>query len=110
MSFEEELEKAAAEMAREKAGKWRKNPKWLAIEGITREDLIKGTGRIEKLDGPPWEKKANAQENKSNEELVGFGKYAMKEVGWVKENDFRYFEWMILNVPKFAAKVKLLKL
>lgn len=110
MSFEEELEKAAAEVAREKMGEWRKNPKWLAIDGITKDDLKNGTGIIEKLDRPPWDKKANSQENKSNEELVGFGKYAAKEVKWVKENDFRYFTWMLENVPKFAAKVKLLKL
>lgn len=110
MSFEEELEKAAAELAREKMGEWRKNPKWLAIEGITREDLTKGTGRIDKLDYPPWDKKVSKQENKANDELVGFGKYATKEVKWVKDNDFRYFTWMLDNVPKFAAKVKSLNL
>jgi len=37
MSFEEELEKAAAELAREKMGEWRKNPKWLAIKRINKD-------------------------------------------------------------------------
>jgi hypothetical protein len=110
MSFEEELEKAAADLAREKMGEWRKNPKWLAIEGITREDLIKGTGRIEKLDYPPWDKKASKQEDKTSDELVGFGKHAQLTVKELKEKHYNYFAWASENIPRFAAKVKLLKL
>jgi hypothetical protein len=110
MSFEEELEKAAADLARERATAWRKNPKWLAIEGITREDLIRGTGRIEKLAHPPWDKRANGQDNKTNDELVGFGKHAQLTVKELKEKHFSYFTWACESIPRFAAKVKALNL
>ena len=110
MSFDEDLEKAAAEVAREKMGEWRKNPKWLAINGITKDDLKNGTGIVEKLDQPPWEKKTNSQENKSNEELVGFGKHAQLTIKELKEKHFHYFSWACDSIPRFAAKVKLLKL
>ena len=105
MSFEEEFEKATAETAKENTDKWRKNPKWLAIEGITREDLLKGAGRIEKLDRPPWEKKANAQENKSNEELVGFGKHAQLTIKELKEKHTGYYNWACSEIKGFKNRV-----
>jgi len=111
MNFEEELEKAAAEMEREKRGKWRKDPRWLNIKGVTKEDLINGSAYIEKLPYPPWDSRNNKgaqQVNQTN--LVGFGKYSSKEVSWVRDNDSNYFNWMLENVPKFAAKVKQLGL
>ena len=109
-TFEEELEKAAAELAREKATEWRKNPKWLVMEGITREDLIKGTGRIEKLEYPPWDKRSNKQDNKTNDELVGFGKHAQLTIKELKDKHLQYYSWAVENIPRFAAKVKALNL
>lgn len=91
----------------ERLENWRTNPKYLSINGITRADLMNGTGFIEKLKYPPWDKRNDKQALDSK---VGFGKYHDKEVKWVKDNDLHYFEWMISNVPKFAAKVRLLEI
>jgi hypothetical protein len=109
-NFETQLELAAIELQKEKSLAWRKEPAWLALEGITRSDLANGTGRIEKLSFPPWDSRCRASSNEAANSLVGFGKYASKEITWVKENDISYFLWMKENVPKFAVKVKLLKL
>jgi len=111
MSFEEELEKAAAEMEREKRGKWRKDSRWLNIRGVTKEDLAKGSVYIEKLPYPPWDSRSNKgaqQVNQTN--LVGFGKHAALTIQELKEKHTGYFEWACSNIPKFAAKVKLLNL
>lgn len=112
MSFDSFLEEAAAELEQEQKRAWRKNPKFLAINGITKEDLLSGSSYIEKLKWPPWDKrndsKGASQANQTN--LVGYGKYAAKTYEWVKENDPSYFSWMLSNVPKFAVKVKQLGL
>lgn len=106
------LEEAAAELESERKRAWRKNPKFLAIQGVTKQDLLEGSAYIEKLKWPPWDKrndsKGAAQTNQTN--LVGYGKYSQKSFEWVKENDYRYFEWMCENVDKFRVKAKQLGL
>jgi hypothetical protein len=101
MSFEEELEKAARELAKEKAGAWRLKPKWLAIIGITRENLIKGTGCIEKLAFPPWDKRLAPQKAGG---LVGFGKHANLTYKELKEKHFGYYSWACENIKGFKEK------
>jgi len=59
---------------------------------------------------PPWDKRTSNQVNKTNDELVGFGKHAQLTVKELKEKHFAYFEWACRDIPRFAAKVKLLAL
>lgn len=110
MSFEDLLEQTALEHDAEQKKAWRKNPKFQAIEGISKEDLFNGSAYIEKLKWPPWDKRNNSAQKEETSLTIGYGKYAAKTFEWVKENDSRYFEWMLQNVPKFAAKVKQLGL
>lgn len=107
MSLQEDFEKALVE-TQKSLPNWREAPKWVNIRGITRENLLNGTGCIDKLKYPPWDKRNS--DGGRIDPTVGFGKYAEKEVSWVKEHDYRYFIWMKENIPKFAAKVKLLEI
>jgi hypothetical protein len=106
------LEEAAAELEAEKKTAWRKKEKWLQIIGITNDDLRNGSDYIEKLKYPPWDKRNNSIKEIPSRDgyLIGYGKYAQKTFEWVKENDSRYFEWMVSNVDKFRTKAKQLNL
>lgn len=92
---------------------WRKARSWLAMKGITRKDLANGSSVVEKLEYPPWSNKnkpSNVSNNKSEKSsgsgdtLIGFGKYSTKTYTQLKEDDPRYFEWMVGNVPRFREK------
>lgn len=80
---------------------WRKSPKWLAIKGITRADLINGTGCIEKLAFPPWDKRASPQKAGG---LVGFGKHATLTYKELKEKYPQYYFWACENIQGFKEK------
>lgn len=80
---------------------WRKNPKFLAIKGISKENLENCTGEI--VRGDPINK---PQKGGST---LGFGKYKDKTIEWVKENDLRYFEWCHREIKGFAERVKIIK-
>jgi hypothetical protein len=111
-AYEHVAEQISEEQRKVNANKWRDDPKFKAIKPITKSDLLNGTGQIEKLKFPPWDKKNS--EGKQTEQVkpdgIGYGKYADKTYEWVKENDLRYYLWMTENVPKFAAKAKQLGL
>lgn len=112
LSFEDLAEQVAEEMRAEKAKEWRKNPKWLAIKGISREDLLSGSSYIEKLTYPPWDKRNDSKGGTpvNQADSVGYGKHAKKSFEWVKENDYGYFLWMCENVDKFRVRAKQLDL
>lgn len=71
--------------------KWNKNPKFLAIKGISKENLLNKTGQIVK--GDPLKK----EQTKG----VGFGKYKDKTKDWIRNNDPAYFSWASENVKGF---------
>jgi hypothetical protein len=113
MDFEALAEQILNEEALEKKRAWRKNPKFLAIQGVSKEDILNGSSYIEKLKYPPWDKRNDSPGSAANNNAsstIGYGKYASKSYQWVKDNDERYFSWMLDNVPKFAAAVKKLGL
>lgn len=97
---------------------WMKSEKFLAIKGITTREIATFSGQVEK--GTPLKTNFSAQGGRINSStvvkstaptyLVGFGKYAAKEISWVKEHDNGYFTWAIQNVGKFAKMVEKLKL
>ena len=103
----EDVRQILIDSERENRKEWREDARWKTIKGITKKELQEGSNRIEKLKYPPWDKRNEKQEIDSK---VGFGKYAEKTIDWVKEHDERYYLWMLTNVPKFAAKVKLLEI
>ena len=106
--FDESLvEELFVQSQKENSEKWRSDPRWRNIQGITKEELRTGSARIQKLNFPPWDKRSESEKSgDSGGALVGFGKYSDKQITWVKENDARYFDWMVCNVPRFAAKVR----
>jgi hypothetical protein len=108
MMFDENLaEELFVQAQKENSEKWRSDPRWKNIQGITKEELKRGSARIHKLNFPPWDKRSEGEKSGgSGGALVGFGKYSEKTVEWVKEHDFRYFSWLLENVPRFAAKVR----
>jgi hypothetical protein len=110
LAYESAAETISAEQKKAKANEWRESPKWLAIRGITKPDLLNGTGQIEKLKYPPWDKRNTNQPTEPLSCNIGYGKYHDKTYEWVKQNDFRYFSWCSENIPKFAAKVRQLGL
>ena len=101
MSFDEEIEKAARELEKEAANAWRLKPKWLNIIGITKENLLKGTGCIEKLPFPPWDKRSSPQKPGG---LVGFGKHSNLTYRELKENHPHYYFWACENIQGFKEK------
>jgi len=87
---------------------WQKNPVFLRIKGITKDDLKNGTGVVEKLKYPPWDSRnsANKMVEKESGGSIGYGKYSHLSFKEVKEQDPRYFEYMIQNVPRFKTKAR----
>lgn len=97
---------------------WKTSAKFLAIKGITTREIATLSGQVEK--GTPLKTNFSTQGGKINSPtiikpaapvyLVGFGKYAAREISWVKEHDEGYFTWAVQNVEKFAKIVEKLKL
>jgi len=82
---------------------WRDNPVFKNIKKITSGDLEDGTGEIQRLKYPPWDGRNN-DDDKIPDEKIGYGKYADKKYGELKEENPRYFSWMTENVPRFRLK------
>lgn len=84
--------------AQNQTGNWRLNPSWLAIKGISLQECINGSDRIEKLT-PLFDKKPSLSPK------VGFGKHANLTFQELYEQEPRYFEWARENIKGFEQKV-----
>lgn len=90
---------------------WRKDPKWLAIRGITREEVYTPCGRMERFT-PNWGGKQPAKTSARNDPVsevkitgkdapLGYGKFKEYSIVWISENQPSYYNWMYENVDKF---------
>ena len=86
------------------------NPAWKKGPGISRENLIKGTGPVEHISHEEAMMTTRSSGKPKKESgpnaLMGFGKYSGRTIGWVEENDPRYFDWVCENVKGFEDRVK----
>jgi hypothetical protein len=92
---------------------WRKDPKFLAIRGISHKEIYTPCGVMERF-VPNW---VGKQPPKTSPEKppeikvtgkdapLGYGKYRDKSITWIIENDSRYSEWMYNNVDKYKKLV-----
>lgn len=101
MSIDEQLEQSAREV--EHSNEWRLNPKWLAIIGITKNDLENGSATVQKLKYPPWDRRNDAG-FKPKDEKIGFGKYSGKTFSELKNENPQYWGWAIENIARFRIK------
>lgn len=110
MCFDDLLEQAASEHELEQKRAWRKNPKFRAIVGISKEDLLNGSSYIEKLKWPPWDsrnnKKGTPQSNQTDLAKIGFGKHAQLTYKELKEKQPGYRQWAIENIRGFKEKAE----
>lgn len=94
-------------------GEWRKGPT------ITMDDLINGTGLVERVTSEEWLKTsagtagaahAGARPVPRKEwtppkgKTMGFGKYKDRLMADIREEDPRYFRWCVENVGGFKEK------
>jgi hypothetical protein len=91
---------------------WRKSKKFLAIEKITLENCINGTGAMEKIKSILPNSSAGIKKTHvaGPNAPLGYGKYANKTMLEIKRDDPSYFSWMFNNVEKFKKQAKLLGL
>jgi hypothetical protein len=107
MSFDDLLEQAASEHELEQKRAWRKNPKFLAIVGVSKEDIYNGSNYIEKLEYPPWDKRNDTKgAQPATSAKVGFGKHANLTYKELKEQQPGYWNWAIKEIKGFKEKAE----
>jgi hypothetical protein len=103
MDIDDAIEQELNKEKLEKRSRWRKSAKWLAIKGISTDDLRNGSDYIEKLKYPPWQTQPGEKPDKS-EQLVGFGKHAKLTYQELKDEQPGYFQWACSEIKGFKEK------
>lgn len=87
---------------------WRKNKKWIEIRGISREECFNGIGQMERIKSILSNSSVDVRKahGPAKDAPLGYGKYANKTMKEIKEDDPKYYSWMLENVPKFAVLAK----
>lgn len=90
------------------SGEWRKGPI------ITSDDLRNGTGAIERVTSEEWFETAGSATARPagprkdwqppKGKTMGFGKYKDRLMVDVREDDSRYWQWCLDEIPSFRAK------
>jgi len=86
---------------------WRLSPTWLAIKGITKDEVFTPCGRMEKIKSILSNSTVDIKKEHGkmgDDAPLGYGKYATKSIREIKEDDPNYFLWMHSNVDKFRKQ------